>query len=501
MHNNNKSIAKNTCLLYVRMIISIIISLYTSRVILNALGVEDYGIYNVVGSTVTIVGFLSSTMSASTSRFLSIAIGNKDAKGLISIFRTALTLHLILAGIILFLGETVGLWFVNKVLNIPLSQLYAANWVYQLSLLATCIAIIQIPYDAVLVAYENIKIFAYFQILNSFLKLGIASVILLIAGNRLIVYAILVFIVALLMRTLYRLYAERHYPECKFVLRFDKQYLAQLASFSGWDVLGHLGFTARSQGINILLNVFFGATLNAAAGIATTVQGIISSFSSNIIVAARPRIIKTYAAKEYATYQNMISNIGVLSFSMVVLVTVPLILNLQEILRLWLGTVPEWCYQFTLCCLIGGVVTSVSSVYLIGIHAEGNVKYSSLGRNITYILSLFVLYIIFKSGMSPVWAYIVVIITQIITFVNDGVLLRRSLPWKLQLSIFAKCVLMLLLGVGYAHVVSYIVVDSVVFTILLNSFAFALLFGISTFFCVANRVQRQMVIKKLHLSA
>lgn len=500
--NSHKRLAKNTMFLYLRMIINIGIALYTSRIILNALGEQSYGIYNVVGGTVAIVGFLTSTMSSSTSRFLSISIAKESVEDTKRIFGTSLLIHLCLAIIILIIGETIGVWFVNAELNYPESQTFAVNVTFQLSLLATCVSITQIPYDAVLVAHENFKVFAYFQIVSSVLKLGVALLLLIIIGDKLIIYSILTFVAAIIIRVAYTFYVNKRYEDSRTHIAFDKKYLNDLLSFSGWDLLAHLGFTARQQGSNILLNIFFGAAINAASGIATTIQGVISSFSNNIITSARPQIIKSYAGGDINEYRKLILNVSMLSIFMILLVIVPVMMNLKSILTLWLIKVPDYTYVFIMCCLISSIVSSISGVYLIGIHASGDVKYSSLGRNVIYILSVLIIYIQFKLGFNPEWAYIILIITQLCTLIIDAVILRNYLTVFLQFRIFIKAFYIISIAVilGYCGqylVNTIIIVENHLLTILFSSVLYATLFSLLFFFLILNSNQRRMIMEQI----
>ena len=484
--------------LYLRMIINIIISLYTSRVVLSTLGIVDYGIYNVVGSTVAIVGFLSSTMSSSTSRFLSIALTKRQVENISLVFKTAYTLHLILAAIILILGESIGLWFVNNVLVYPREQTFATNCIYQFSLLATCISITQLPYDALLIAYEDIKIFAYFQILSSVLKLSIALSLLLIADNRLIVYGALVFFVGIIMFALYYIYCNHNYKDCAPGFCMDKGCVKEIASFSGWDILGHLGFTTRQQGTNILLNYFFGAAVNAASGIATTIQGVISQFSYNITTAARPQIIKFYSTNNHEMYRKSMTNVATLSIVMMLTVTIPLIINLRPILTLWLGNVPEYCYQFTLYCLICGLISSISSVYLIGIHATGDIKVSSIGRNITYICSLIVIYLLLKFGYNPTWAYIITAFVQFVTLLIDGVILNKSLSISVQCIILFKCTAVVFLSLISGYIgVKLMICSNEICNIILSTISYISVFFSLVSLTVLSREQRHIIYNRL----
>lgn len=499
---DKKKLTKNTIYLYLRMIITTIISLYTSRVILDVLGFVDYGIYNVVGGLVIIIGFLSSTMSASSSRFLAIAIEKGDHENLKDVFKTSNTLHLILAIIIFIIGETVGIWAVNNILNFPEQQTTAVNIVYQLSLLSTCISIVQIPYNALIIAHEDIHKFAIFQIIESVLKLIVAFVLMAISKERLIVYSTLLFGVSLLMRFLYTSYSVKNYSECRFGIKLCKSHVKSIASFSGWDILGHLGFSARQQGSNIILNHFFGATINAATGLATTVQGVVSQFSSNIITAARPQIIKNYSSGNLLVFRQLIVNITTLSLIMILLVTVPLMINIHNVLSLWLVTIPEYCQPFTQCCLIGGIISSISIVFLAGIHAVGNVKFSSIGRNVVYITSLFIVYLMLKYGFSPVSAYIIFILTQLLTLANDVVLLRKIITINYIIFIAKKIIIICSLSLLSGYIASLIDIHwSILLSIFISSIAYVIIFCSSIYIFVLNKEQKEMIRAKLKLNS
>ena len=485
-------IAKNTIYLYIRMIITIIISLYTSRVVLEALGVVDYGIYNVVGGIVAIISFLSSALSASTSRFLSTALGHSDQTELIRVFCTAKYIHRLFAVALLILGETIGVWAVNHVLVIPESQIYAANWTFQLSLFATALALTQIPYDALIVAHEDLHIFAYLQILSSLLKLGIVFLLMIISFNKLILYSILVFLVSIIIRTLYWGYAKRNYQETHSHAKVDKQIVKQMASFSGWDLLGHIGFTARQQGTNIVMNMFFGAAINAASGLATTVQGIISSFAYNIVTAVRPQIIKSYATGDLQKFRSLIKNAIFATLCMIMLICIPLILNLHTVLTIWLKNIPDYCYQFTLYCLIGCIVSSISSVFLIGIHATGDVKRSSLGRNIIYILSLFCIFLFLKMSFPPTCAYI---ITQLMTLCNDVYILHSVLSPQIIRNILFQNVAIITIGMICGIIAYYITIENTFLKVIISTLVYILTFIPFVFFIVTNSSQKKMIIE------
>ena len=294
--SSNKRIAKNTLLLYFRMLLTIVVGLYTSRVVLNTLGVNDYGVYNVVGGIVAMLSFLNSALTAASQRFIAFELGRGDLSKLKKIFCTSVTIHATLAAIIFVIAETVGLWFVNTHLNIDADRMVAANWVYQFSIFTFMLTVLSVPYNSCIVAHEHMNTFAYISILEVTLKLLIVYLLLVINYDKLITYGILVFAVALVVRLTYGIYSKRHFEECTYHFSFDKQLFKEMFSFAGWSVVGNLGFSFKDQAANIILNLFFGTVVNAARGIALQVNGIISGFSTNFMMALNPQITKQYAA-------------------------------------------------------------------------------------------------------------------------------------------------------------------------------------------------------------
>ncbi|MCI6985875.1 MAG: polysaccharide biosynthesis protein, partial [Bacteroidales bacterium] len=289
--SNNKRIAKNTIMLYIRMFISMVVGLYTSRVVLATLGVEDYGIYGVVGGVVGMMGFLNASMSGATSRFLTFELGKGDKERLAKTFSSALIVHIAIAIIVFILAETVGLWFLCNKLNIPEGRMEAAHWVYQFSILATMLSITQVPYNATIIAHEKMNVYAYMEILNVSLKLLIVYLLTIGDFDKLKLYAVLTFAVSLIIMMIYRIYCLRHFKESRFHWVWDKTYLTPLLSFSGWNLYGNFGGIAGNQANNFVINSFFGVVMNAAASVAFTVSGIVTQFSSNAMTAFRPQII------------------------------------------------------------------------------------------------------------------------------------------------------------------------------------------------------------------
>ena len=281
--SSNRRIAKNTLALYVRMFLTMVVGLYTSRVVLATLGVEDYGVYGVVGGITSMLGFLNASMSGATSRFLTFELGRGDKKRLENTFSSAMIVHMGIAAVVLVLAETVGLWFLCHKLVIPPERMTAAHWVYQLSILSSMLAITQVPYNATIIAHENMNVYAYVEILNSVLKLLIVYLLTIGDFDKLILYAVLMLAVSVTVMMTYRIYCVRHYSESHFHWVWDKTHLKPLLSFFGWNIYGNFGSIASSQGINFVINAFLGVAVNAAVSIATTVSGIVNMFASNEI--------------------------------------------------------------------------------------------------------------------------------------------------------------------------------------------------------------------------
>ena len=321
---NTKRIAKNTLMLYVRMLFGMLVSLYTSRVILNTLGVEDFGINNVVGGVVGMLGFLTASMSGATSRFLTYELGRGDLVRLKETFSSALIIHIGIALVVFVIAETAGLWFFENKLVIPESRMTAAHVVYQLSILSTMLGITQVPYNATIIAHEKMNVYAYVEILNVCLRLLIVYLLVIGDFDKLILYSILTFSVSVLIMSIYWVYCIRHYEETKFHFIWKKDILKPMLSFSGWDLYGNASVTARTQGVSMLLNMFFGPLMNAAAGIATQVQNAVMAFAGNFIVAVRPQIVKQYAAGEYESMFKLLKEAIVLCFTLLSLLSVPL---------------------------------------------------------------------------------------------------------------------------------------------------------------------------------
>lgn len=397
----NKRIAKNTLLLYIRMLFLMIVSLYTSRVVLNALGVEDFGIYNVVGGIVAMFNVLSGSLSAAISRFITYELGKENLKNLNKIFSSAVTIQLGLAIIIILLAETVGLWFLNVKMNIPEIRMEAANWVFQFSILTFAINLISVPYNASIIAHEKMSAFAYISILEAVGKLTIAYLIVVSPIDKLIFYAILMCVVALIIRLTYGNYCKRHFSECTYHFIWDKQLLKQMFSFAGWNFIGASSAVLRDHGGNIIINLFCGPSVNAARSIAFQVNNAINQFIVNFMTALNPQITKSYATGNKEYMMTLIFQGARISFYMLFLLSLPILVNAHYILELWLKTVPEHTVFFVQLVLIFALSESISQPLVTAMLATGKIRNYQIIVGGLQMMNLPISYLLLRLGFFP----------------------------------------------------------------------------------------------------
>ena len=407
---NNKRIARNTLLLYFRMLFLMIISLYTSRIVLNALGVEDFGIYNVAGGVVAMFSILSGSLSAAISRFITYELGKNNILKLKVIFSSAITIQIGLGIVIVFFAETIGIWFLNTQMNIPIERMVAANWVLQFSIITFIINLISVPYNAVIIAHEKMSAFAYISIFEAIGKLLIAYLITISPIDKLIFYAILMCVVAIAIRLLYGYYCKRHFDECRFHFIWNKQIFQQIFSFAGWNFIGASSAVLRDHGGNIIINLFCGPTVNAARGIAFQVNNAIQGFVSNFMTALNPQITKSYAVKNYTYMMTLIFQGARLSFYMLLLLSLPIIINTHYLLTLWLNTVPEHTVLFVRLVLIFAMSESISGPLITAMLATGNIRNYQIIVGGLQMLNLPISYILLSLGAIPETVLIVAVL-------------------------------------------------------------------------------------------
>ncbi len=406
---NNKRIAKNTLLLYVRMLFMMAVNLYTSRVVLNALGVEDFGIYNVVGGVVAMFSVISGSLSAAISRFITYELGKGNNDRLNKIFSASVTIQLLLSLIIVILVESIGVWFLNVKMSIPTDRMLAANWVLQFSIATFVINLVSVPYNAAIIAHERMSAFAYISILEALGKLAIAFLIVVSPMDRVIFYALLMCSVAVIVRAVYGYYCKRHFAECTYHFHWDREILKKMFGFAGWNFIGASSAVLRDQGGNIIINLFAGPAVNAARGIAGQVNNAVTGFVSNFMTALNPQITKSYASGDREYMMILIYQGARLSFYMLLLLSLPILANTHYILSLWLKTVPEHSVLFVQLTLIFAMSESISNPLVTAMLATGNIRNYQIVVGGLQMMNLPVSYVLLRMGYIPETVLIVAI--------------------------------------------------------------------------------------------
>ena len=399
--SDNKRIAKNTMFLYFRMFLIMGVSLYTSRVILKTLGVEDFGIYNVVGGIVTMFSFLNGSLGAATSRYITFELGRKDYIKLNKIFNVALVTHVFIGAMIAILAETVGLWFFYEKMIIPDNRLNAAFWVYQISIFTALFALTQVPYNATIIAHENMKVYAYIGIVEVFVKLVIVYLIAVAPFDRLVFYAILLFVLQVGIMIFYRLYCIKRYNESRINLCNEIVLYKDMFKYAGSDLIGNVSVLAQGQGLNLLLNVFFGPVVNAARAVAYQVQGAVTQFGNNFMTAVRPQIIKLYAQGEFKEMFKLVYLASNFSYYLMWLLILPLCFEADYILSLWLGDYPEHTVSFLILVFILCLIQTLKTPRTIVLHATGKLFLANVVIGSLLCCAFPLAYIFLKMGGEP----------------------------------------------------------------------------------------------------
>ncbi len=481
MSVNKTVIAKNTIMLYIRMILVMAVTLFTTRVVLKNLGVEDYGIYNVVAGVVSMFAFLNSSMASATQRFMSFEIGINGDKRVNIVFCQSVIIHFIISAIIVILAETIGLWFVCNKLTIPESRFNAAIWAYQMAILTFVFHINNVPYHASIIAHERMGVYAIVSIVDVILKLVISYAISVSPIDKLVTYSVLLFMTSVVMFFFYKIYCRLQFKECVFHFVLDKAKFKEMFSFAGWNIIGNLAYTLRTQGSNILLNMFFGPAVNAARGVAHQVDGAVVQFVNNFQTASNPQIVKSYAQEQYDETMHLVSQCSKFSFFLMILLGLPIITQVDYILSAWLTVVPEYTCIFVQLILLNAIIDSLSNALKTHIKATGNVKWYMIIQGGFYLLALPVIWLFLKLGYSPISSLVILLAFTILgTFLRLFLLKRQAKGFSI--SYFAKQVLLPASIVGVlaallSFLYSYIFPTSNFGGLIINSIALVVISG------------------------
>lgn len=454
--SNNQRIAKNTILLYGRMLFIMGLTFYTSRVVLNALGVEDYGIYNVVGGIVSMFAFLEGALVTTTQRYITFNLGKGDEDKLRTVFSTCILVHAILAIFISFLCETVGMWFFYNKMNIPEARMGAAMWVFQISIVTMIVSIMSAPYNAIIIAHERMNVFAIISIFGAVLKLALVFLLLIGDSDRLILYAILMLLVQIITRIIYTHYCKKHFNESYLTRDLNKPLIIEIAKFAGWNVWGNVAATLYGTGVNLLLNVFFGPIVNAARGIAVEVESSILKFVTSFLMATNPQITKLYAQENIEEMHLLLFRACKFCCYLVLLFTVPIMIETDAILTLWLKQFPEYTVSFVKILMFIVLVDAVARPLMTAAAATGNVrKYQTVVGGL--LLSIFPLaYIVLKLGGDPLSVYVVHLAVYIVAFIARLFIIRPLINLSIR-QFFVSVILPCAIVTGMSYGISYLI--------------------------------------------
>lgn len=430
---DNQRVAKNTVILYIRTIFVMIISLYTSRIILKALGVGDFGIYQVVGGLVSIFSLISSSLSAAISRYITYEIGSGDHERLKAIFNTSVKIQYLLALIVLIVGEIISIWFIENEMKIPVDKISAARWVLQFSIITFCANIITVPYNACIIAHERMSAFAYLSILEVILKLIVAFMILSITSDRLIFYAGSVALISIVLRLIYYRYCKSKFVECREHGKFDISLFKEMLGFSGWNFLSGSPAILNTQGVTMLINVYFGLAFNTARGLASQVEAAVMQFVGNFTMAINPQITKSYASKQLDDMYILVCRGAKFSSFAMFIMMIPLILEIRPILSLWLGDYPSYTADFARLALIMGFLDCMGSSGYTACMATGKLKKYSLIIAPIGICEFIFSWIAFKCGAPAISTYLIYIVVKLITNIARMFLMKEMIGLSIMM--------------------------------------------------------------------
>ena len=437
-----------------------LVGLYTSRILMAQLGVVDFGIYNVVGSIVILLGFLNAALSLSTQRFINYELGNSNCERLTKVYSSSIVIHALLALLVLIFAETVGLWFLNTRMTIPPDRLTAANYVYQFSILSAMLTLTMVPHTATIIAHEHMKSYATIGIIDVLLRFGVACLLYIVNIDKLIVYGLAMSIVAAVDYSMYFLYCKKNFAECRFSFSKDKHLYKSMLAFSGWNIFSSISMVVNGHMVGIILNIFYGPVVNAARGISNQVNGAISGLVSNFQVAVNPRIIQSYASNEKDVFYRLVNKSAKMSFFLLLVLVVPIWINIDVILKVWLGVVPQYAEKFCRIVFITSLINTFSLPLATAANANGNIRFFQTACGIFEIMNIPLSYVLLRYGCSPVAVYYLALAIVVITlFVRLSVLkrlIRLDVKYFLS-SIVLRCIAVALMAFGGMHALSQVI--------------------------------------------
>lgn len=499
MDESNRRIARNTIYLYLRQFVVVIVAFYTTRIVLEKLGASDYGINNIVYGFVSLFAVLNSILSGSSRRFLSLYLGKGDSEELRLVFATSMLLHVAIAVIIGLALETYGLWFLNTDLNIPPDRMVAANWLFQFAVITTIVGIIQAPLDATVTAHEKFNVYAWLSIYGVVSKLVVIFLLVYIPGDKLIIYGILNLIVSLSCTAIYAVYCYRQFEECVVSRNISRSIMKEMLRFSGWGAFGNVIQIINSQGISIILNIFFNTVMNAARGLASTVNSAISTFIGGFTIASQPQIVKYYGSGQMDKFQRLIFNSSLYSLFIIAIVMAPVLLEIDYVVKLWLGNdVPMYTTSFIRITMVCTIVYSSSSLIDFGLNAIGRVRELNCYSSPLYLLTVPLSYFALKMHMSPTIVYWIAAVPAFISFVVNLLLLSKYVGfegWRFFRVVFLKTILLIAVSMILPYFLQMHMKEGFERFVLVSSFSVFCTGGV-LFYWGVNRHVRELIINK-----
>lgn len=485
--------------LYVRMFVMMLISFFTAGITLNALGVEDYGINNVVGGLVAMFSLLSNSLTAASGRFITFALGKGDLEYQKRVFSTAVNIHIVLAIVVVIAIETVGVWFLNNRLNIPSDRLYAANWVLQCSVISFALGLFSVPYNSSIYAHERISTFAWFTIYDAVVKLIVVASIYYYGGDKLILLAVISLIPGVIKQFIYWLYCQRNFPECEYNFQLDRGLFKEMFSFSGWNFFNSSAFLLNTQGVNMLINIFFGVTVNAARGIASQIEGYASQFASNFTTAINPQITKFYASGEYSKMYSLVCRGAKFSFFLLFIIALPIISETEIILRIWLGIVPQYSVIFVQLSLILCIISGVGQSGYTACMATGQLKKYSIVITAIALFQFPLTWIFFKLGASVVSTYYLYILVRVMALIARMFLMQEMIGLKVEMYI-REVLVPIIFTTIVAVIPSFVInmlVDASIYRLFISFFVSIISVVFSAFFVGMTKNERKFILQKV----
>lgn len=500
--DSNKRIAKNTLFLYIRMIIMMLVNLYTARLILQALGVQDFGIYNVVAGIIVLFTFINGSLSVASQRFLNFSLGKGNVNEVGRVFSMSLTAHMVIALLVFLFSETIGLIILRN-MNFPIDRYYAVEWTYQYAVLTCLVKIVRVPYNASIIAYEKMSFYAWISIIEAFLNLLIVFVLILFKGDKLIVYSCLLLMLTFIINLIYLIYCKLNFSTCKYRFFWDTKLMKKFLSFMGWSLAGSIANVGAQQGLNMIINIFCGVYVNAAVGISNQVMSAVGNFLSNFQTAFNPQLVKSYASNDEHYFMTLIFKSSKFSYYLMLIISLPVLINCDFFLKVWLGTVPIYAVEFSQLMIVFLLFDAISGPLWISVQATGKIKHYQLLMAFLILLNLPLTYIVLRLGLSPVYVFVGRVSINIITLLARIIYLRKLI--NLPIYRFIKDVLLVLLIVTVISLPLPIFLDSLVTTNWINviciSFCSIIISSTTIYYIGLTRGEKnflhELIIKKI----